>query len=232
VQGFGLFGGSNGYWRADAIRRIGFDSTALTEDIDASVRMLQAGGTIVSDPAIVSTELAPPSWDALCHQRLRWAQGWLQVGRRHLAATVKDPRLGPRKRLGVAWCFGMGAVLPWISALTLPLALYGWISGAPSVMTPVLGPLLSIGTVSFMAYMVVAYRHALPAARRPWVFGAYLVANFVFYAHLRVALVRLGHVYELAGQTEWRVTPRAVPAKETIGTFAQVSSELQLTIAR
>jgi hypothetical protein len=64
--------------------------------------------------------------------------------------------------------------------------------------------------MSFLAYFGVAYRHALPGTRRPWIFGVFLVANLLFYAHLRLAVVRLGHLYELAGQTEWRVTPRSV----------------------
>jgi hypothetical protein len=75
----------------------------------------------------------------------------------------------------------------------------------------VVGPLYTVGTVSFVAYAGVAYLHARPEARRPSVFGAFLAANFLFYAHLRVALVRLGHLHELAGATEWRVTPRSVP---------------------
>jgi cellulose synthase/poly-beta-1,6-N-acetylglucosamine synthase-like glycosyltransferase len=211
VQGFGLFGGSNGFWRADVLRRVGLDPSALTEDIDASVRLLRSGGKIVADPGIVSTELAPPSWDALCHQRLRWAQGWHQVARRHLLAVVGDPNIDSRKRLGVAWCFGMGSVLPWISALTVPLAIYGSVSGTSAVWKPLAGVLVAVGTMSFLAYLAVAYRHALPAARQPWVFGAFLLANFTFYGHLRVALVRLGHLHEFAGRTEWRVTPRLSP---------------------
>jgi hypothetical protein len=142
---------------------------------------------------------------------------------------VTDSGVDRRKRLGVAWCFGMGSALPWISAFTLPLALYGWVSGQPTVWSPVLGALLGFGTVSLVAYVGVAYRHALPAARAPWVFGAFLLANFAFYAHLRLALVRLGHVYEYAGQTEWRVTPRsarpAVPLHLVVAQHVEVAED-------
>jgi cellulose synthase/poly-beta-1,6-N-acetylglucosamine synthase-like glycosyltransferase len=215
LQGFGMFGGSNGFWRADALRAVGLDATALTEDIDASVRLLRAGGKVAVDPGIVSTELAPPSLRALCQQRLRWAQGWFQVARRHLPALVKDPQVTRRQRLGASWGFGAGSILPWVGAIPLPLTVYGWIASPSSAWQTVAGPLYVAGTVSFVAYAGVAYLHALPAGRRPQVFAVFVLANFLFYAHLRVALVRLGHLHELAGRTEWRVTPRTVTPSTT-----------------
>ena len=51
----------------------------LTEDIDSSMRSLRAGFMIVSDPGLVSTELAPITIGALWHQR-----------------TLAGPRAGPR----------------------------------------------------------------------------------------------------------------------------------------
>jgi cellulose synthase/poly-beta-1,6-N-acetylglucosamine synthase-like glycosyltransferase len=208
VQGFGLFGGSNGFWRASALKGTGLDPSAMTEDIDASIRLVRAGGRIVVDPGIMSTELAAPSIDALCHQRLRWAQGWLQVARRHLFPVIADRRLTPHQRIGAAWSFGAGSVLPWVGALPLPITLYDWIFGVRSAWAPIVGPLYAVGTISILVYAGVAYLHASPIARRPTVFATFLVANFLFYAHLRVALVRLGHLHEFVGRTEWRVTPR------------------------
>jgi cellulose synthase/poly-beta-1,6-N-acetylglucosamine synthase-like glycosyltransferase len=218
VQGFGLFGGSNGYWQADALRAVKLDPSALTEDIDASVRLLRSGGRIIADPGIVSAELPPPSVRALCHQRLRWAQGWFQVARRHLSDVVADPTIAPRQRVGAAWLFGVGTVLPWIGAFTLPLTIHGWIWGDNSTWRPVVGLLFMFGTVAFVAHAAVAYKHALPGARRPQVFGSYLIANLIFYSYLRVALVRLAHLHELAGKTEWRVTPRSLATRPTAET--------------
>ena len=51
LHGFGIFGGSNGYWRASALERIRLRGSFLTEDIEASMRVLEAGGRIVNDPA-------------------------------------------------------------------------------------------------------------------------------------------------------------------------------------
>lgn len=207
--GFGLFGGSNGYWRADALRAIRLDPTALTEDIDASVRLLRSGGRIISDPGIVSSEMAPPTMSALFHQRLRWGQGWYQVARRHLTPVVTDRQIGLRQRLGVVWMFGVGIVMAWIGAFVLPLSIAGWISSGPSSTPKIAGILFAFGTVVFLVQIAVAYRHALPDSRRASVFVAYILANLLFYAYLRVALVRLSHLHELAGLNEWRVTPRA-----------------------
>src|ERR1019366_326063 len=53
-----------------------------------------------------------------------------------------------------------------------------------------------------------AFRKAVPGTLRPRVFATYIAANLVFYAYIRVALTRLGHIHEFAGRTEWFVTPR------------------------
>jgi cellulose synthase/poly-beta-1,6-N-acetylglucosamine synthase-like glycosyltransferase len=53
LHGFGIFGGSNGFWRADALRRHRLDPTMLTEDIDVSMRVIAAGGRIAVDPSLV-----------------------------------------------------------------------------------------------------------------------------------------------------------------------------------
>jgi cellulose synthase/poly-beta-1,6-N-acetylglucosamine synthase-like glycosyltransferase len=232
VQGFGMFGGSNGFWRADALRAVGFDATALTEDIDASVRLLRSGGRIVVDPGIISTELAPPSLRALCVQRLRWAQGWFQVARRHLPALVRDRQLGRRQRLGATWAFGVGTVMPWVGAIPLPLALYSSTFGQTPAWQAVARPLYALLTVSFMTYAGVAYLHALPASRRLRAFAAFAVANFAFYAHLRVALVRLGHLHELAGRTEWRVTPRSLGPGDGLRAIRVASSRRRWSTPR
>jgi cellulose synthase/poly-beta-1,6-N-acetylglucosamine synthase-like glycosyltransferase len=103
VHGFAVFGGSNGYWRSDVLRAARLDPHMLTEDIDASVRSIAAGARLVADPAILSTELAPPTVAALWNERVRWAQGWTQVARRRLRTALASPHLSRRARLGLAW---------------------------------------------------------------------------------------------------------------------------------
>jgi cellulose synthase/poly-beta-1,6-N-acetylglucosamine synthase-like glycosyltransferase len=45
-DGFGVFGGSNGYWKSPLLKRIGMLGSMLTEDIDSSMRVLAEGGNI------------------------------------------------------------------------------------------------------------------------------------------------------------------------------------------
>ena len=51
LHGFGIFGGSNGYWRRDVFRQIRLQRSMLTEDIDSTMRSLRDGFKIVSDRA-------------------------------------------------------------------------------------------------------------------------------------------------------------------------------------
>lgn len=77
MWGFGLFCGSNGFWRASLLKRLKMDGSMLTEDIDSALRALSEGAKTVHDLNVVSYELAPTQWSAFWKQRLRWAQGWV-----------------------------------------------------------------------------------------------------------------------------------------------------------
>ncbi len=90
-----LFGGSNGYWRTEAIRNLGFYPNRLTEDIDATLRGLLRGYRLVHDPTIVTTELAPTGLKGLWLQRQRWSQGWLEVAGMYLERVRRCPYLDP-----------------------------------------------------------------------------------------------------------------------------------------
>jgi cellulose synthase/poly-beta-1,6-N-acetylglucosamine synthase-like glycosyltransferase len=75
--GFGLFCGSNGFWRSSLLKRLKMDGSMLTEDIDSALRAVSEGAKTVHDLNVVSYELAPTQWSAFWKQRLRWAQGWV-----------------------------------------------------------------------------------------------------------------------------------------------------------
>jgi cellulose synthase/poly-beta-1,6-N-acetylglucosamine synthase-like glycosyltransferase len=77
--GFGLFCGSNGYWKTKLLSEIRMDPDMLTEDIDSAMRAFETGATAVHDMNVISYEQAPTTIPALWKQRLRWAQGWTQV---------------------------------------------------------------------------------------------------------------------------------------------------------
>lgn len=80
---FGLFCGSNGYWRTPLLKELRMDETMLTEDIDSALRAFGHGANAVHDLNVVSFELAPTTPSAFWKQRLRWSQGWVQATFRH-----------------------------------------------------------------------------------------------------------------------------------------------------
>ena len=96
LWGFGVFTGSNGYWRTPLLQKLEMDGSVLTEDIDSALRAVSQGGKIVHDLNVLSYELAPTSIPALWKQRLRWAQGWTQVSLSHSGLTFNKPKEGVR----------------------------------------------------------------------------------------------------------------------------------------
>lgn len=96
--GFGLFCGSNGWWRADAIRDIRMRENMLTEDIDSALRAYGQGYKAVHDLNVVSYELAPTSFRAFWKQRMRWTQGWTQASIDHLPLLWTNTPEGKGKR--------------------------------------------------------------------------------------------------------------------------------------
>lgn len=81
---FGLFCGSNGFWRTSLLKELRMDENMLTEDIDSALRAFGHGAKAVHDLNVVSFELAPVTLAAFWKQRLRWSQGWIQASIRHI----------------------------------------------------------------------------------------------------------------------------------------------------
>ena len=216
LHGFGIFGGSNGYWRFDALRRIRMHRSMLTEDIDSSMRSLLEGLQIVSDPGLVSTELAPTTLRALWNQRMRWAQGWAQTSHRHLRPLLHSERTDVRQKVGVSFLLGWTQVAPWVTVQVLPiLAFTAWSRGGFGHV-PWLIPLfaaLTVFTVSVgLAQTVFAHRlghRSLGQRHRRW-FVLYAMNAAVWYGELKNMIVRVSQLKEFVGDRQWRVTPRTM----------------------
>jgi len=221
MHGFGIFGGSNGYWRTDLLERTRMRGFMLTEDIDSSLRVVQDGARIVSDPGLISTELAPETPKALWNQRMRWSQGWSQVSLRHLARAVRRP-LGARRRLGVAHLLGWRELYPWISLQTAPLLACWLLRGEPAVrwFVPVFvaTTLFTLSAGPMQAWF--AWRLAHPSVKRhPRWFLLYVLASTLFYSELKNVVARTAHIKEAMRERQWKVTPRA--ARPTTGTLGR-----------
>jgi cellulose synthase/poly-beta-1,6-N-acetylglucosamine synthase-like glycosyltransferase len=114
MWGFGLFCGSNGYWRTSLLRNLKMDESMLTEDIDSALRAFSKGGKTVHDLNVTSYELAPTTFPAFWKQRLRWAQGWAQASGRHVKMVwnrVQDPLREEHKKRSFTARFGVLSLL-------------------------------------------------------------------------------------------------------------------------
>jgi cellulose synthase/poly-beta-1,6-N-acetylglucosamine synthase-like glycosyltransferase len=79
-----IFAGTMGLVRRRVLEEIGGWSTAtVTEDAEASLRMLGAGYIGVYEPRAYGSGLMPLTFDGLKKQRFRWALGGIQILRMH-----------------------------------------------------------------------------------------------------------------------------------------------------
>ncbi|EPY93655.1 glycosyltransferase [Streptomyces noursei] len=214
LHGFGVFGGSNGFWRTDLLARTRMHGSMLTEDIDSTMRSLTRGARIAVDRTLISRELAPTTLAALWNQRSRWAQGWLQVSLKHLWHGLRSPALTVRQKFGLLVLLGWREIQPWLTLQILPILLYAiWKTGGPAhldwaVPVCVLALLLTLAAGPVQA--LFAWRLAVPElrARRGW-FWSYFLVSTVFYSHFKNMVARQAHLKEALGDRQWRVTPRA-----------------------
>ena len=218
LHGFGIFGGSNGYWRREALERTRLRSFMLTEDIDSSLRVLRGGGRIVSDPGLISTELAPDTPRALWNQRMRWAQGWSQVAMQHLRAALRSRELTVRQKLGCVQLLGWRELYPWLSLQTLTILAFWAVRGTPPVewFVPVFvfTTLLTFSAGPIQAY--TAWRCAHPSVKKHgrWFLFFALVSQLV-YVEFKNVIARTAHIKEAMRERRWKVTPRSVPDAPT-----------------
>ena len=216
LHNFGVFGGSNGYWKTDLLRQTRMHGFMLTEDIDSSIRIVEAGAKIVSDPQLLSFELAPTGLAALWHQRMRGAQGWFQVSLKHLWDGQRSKHLSPRQKFGLFWLLGWREVYPWISIQMFPLIAYWAVKYGGLDKLDWLVPIFVLTTVFTLSVgpgqAWFAYQVGVPEIRqhKRW-FWAYFFITSVFYAEFKNVIARVAQVKELIHERQWKVTPRATP---------------------
>lgn len=216
LSGAGIFGGSNGYWRREALRETPLDPSMLTEDIDASVRALLAGRRLAHDRSIVSEEQAPDRLRFWLFQRKRWSQGWLEVALRHLRAILATPHLRPGQKVLWIYLLAWGQIFPVLSVQVLPLVLTAWLLGwsihwfgntyflVTSIVTLASGPFL----------LLAAYLRGAPSARpRPALAVWYLLFGTVglLYTSLKTLVTLVAQISHVVRDRQWVTTPRAAP---------------------
>lgn len=226
-HGFGIFGGSNGFWRTAVLHETRMRHSMLTEDIDSSIRAIVAGYKIAGDRDLISEELAPTAMKQLLNQRLRWAQGWFQVSFRRVMPALLSPRVSIRQKLGLLHLLVWRELFPWYSIQVVPIMVYwvivyGWsyihwtipIFLATTIYTVSTGP-GQIGLAYILAHQ--------PMKKKVLWFFEYLLVSTFFFSPFKDALSRIAHVKEAMGERAWKVTPRAATprrgALKTAGTL-------------
>jgi cellulose synthase/poly-beta-1,6-N-acetylglucosamine synthase-like glycosyltransferase len=206
------FGGTNGYWRASALKQIGFVHGMQTEDIDATLRAMQAGYRLVHDRNIISTELAPDHVRALWLQRKRWAQGWLEGFVIHFLPLLRSRQLPWSQKLYWGYLLANMATLQVIAAQSLPLSIGQRLSSiVPSLPMQIYG----YGSAAVL-FLCGAYMAGVAMAYRNHVVRYPLFNLFTYFMVLPLYIsftntVMLVAIYDhLRKHRQWAVTPRPV----------------------
>jgi len=206
-----LFGGSNGYWKAEVLKKVRFSENMLTEDIDSTLRGILAGYRFVHDRSIVSTELAPTTGSGLWFQRKRWSQGWFQCSVRYQWAIWRT------KYLNLAQKFLWTTLLLWrvsydvLSSLLFPIVFAFWFRAGKIVL-----PVDAYIVFAFFFTMLngpyqtlVAFKNA--SKPRAPVKDYFLYSFTVFAYTLFKTLVHLAAIRdEFAKERSWVVSKRSV----------------------
>ncbi len=175
-----IFGGTMGLIRARALREIGgWDEWCITEDAEASLRLLARGwqGRFVNES--YGKGLMPLEFDALKRQRFRWCFGGIQILRKHwhmlspLSWRARPLRDWDAPGLSLAQRYHyLVSGLQWYSdaltfAFTSLLLVTGWllVAGRP-VNLPGVSGLLLVLPISFWMSSLLRTLWALRATRR------------------------------------------------------------------
>ncbi len=221
LHGFGIFGGSNGYWKAHLLHEIRMHAFMLTEDIDSSIRALLEGRRIASDPLLISRELAPVTLRALWNQRMRWAQGWFQVSYRYMWKGLASRRLTLRQKLGLIQLLIWRELYPWIANQMVPIVIFWTIKYGGLDRIDWLVPIFVLTTIFTLgtgpAQTLLAWRLANRDIRRHagW-FLYYLVMSSLFYTAFKNLIAVVAQVNEALQQRRWKVTPRTARIAATV----------------
>ena len=208
VHGFAFFGGTNGFWKFDLLDKIRMDTSMLTEDVDSAFRSLASGAEVVYDPMVVSYEEAPPCFQTLIKQRLRWTQGWSEVAVRHIPLIWKE-EFSWRRRFMICFLLHFRELYFYTSSLVLPAAIVFGMRQREIIMHV---PLLLVGVCPLFLpiIMTLVARYLCGSAHVHPDLGVKEYVQYFFvsipYEALKVMIAVLGHYRNLAGINKWEIT--------------------------
>ena len=127
LGGFTFFSGGHAFFNRRVFDTLGmFNEEILTEDIDYSLKIHDAGLKISVDPSIVSWEESPSTLGAWWSQRRRWTRGWMQCARLYLKRLVTNRAISLVKKLDIAFMLVM-TILLILMILNYPLVVLSWV---------------------------------------------------------------------------------------------------------
>lgn len=171
--------GCFGAFRRDALRGVrDYDPDTLTEDFDATVKVLKSGYRVVGSDAIAYTEV-PVSWRDLTAQRLRWYRGNAMTVHKH-ADVLRDTGQGFLHRLALPMRALELFVLPAVSWLVAGTAAWLVWQGQLATVVALLG--FFVGVTGILVLL------ALEASGEDWRLAAYAPLFVVGYKHFQDAL--------------------------------------------
>lgn len=158
-----IFAGTMGLIRKSVLQEIGgWDEWCITEDAEASLRVLKRGYQSVYVNRAYGTGLMPYTFDGLKKQRFRWCFGGIQILRKHWESLMPWARwIDPDNRLTLAQrYYYLAGGLQWFNEpLNLCFTVF-LITGAIShllpgggVIRPLTGPLIVMPTIFLVAGM-------------------------------------------------------------------------------
>jgi glycosyltransferase involved in cell wall biosynthesis len=114
-----IFCGTMGLIRRSAFNEIGgWNEECITEDAEASLRILGAGYTGIYDSAAYGEGLMPLNFDGLKKQRFRWALGGIQILKFHWRELLPLARHRMRLTVGQRTHYLLGSVQWFAEVLT------------------------------------------------------------------------------------------------------------------
>jgi cellulose synthase/poly-beta-1,6-N-acetylglucosamine synthase-like glycosyltransferase len=211
VFNLGIFGGSNGLWKADLLKRIKMDHSMLTEDIDSSFKSLVQGAKIAYARNMISYELSPIFWDVLVKQRKRWAQGWLEVSIKYFYKTMISKHFTFRQKVG---CF---LILCWrdifvyltfhpFMIIAADYYQFGHLFVPSYLQIAITCIMIVLGIAKSSIVFFVSNKHMKDTLPKYW-FVIY-VLFYPFYAVFSNIVHISTHIRHLTSRTEWVATTR------------------------
>jgi cellulose synthase/poly-beta-1,6-N-acetylglucosamine synthase-like glycosyltransferase len=158
-----IFCGTMGLIRKSALQEIGgWDEWCITEDAEASLRILKRGYESVYIKRSFGRGLMPYTFEGLKKQRFRWCFGGIQILKKHWSALMPWARwLNPQNQLTGAqrYFYLMGGLQWFTDVLNLVFGVFLTLGAISSIfydrfsIRPLTGPLLIMPTVFLFLHM-------------------------------------------------------------------------------